>query len=330
MYMPAMFLFWIGPALQYNVGNDYFTYVNVYENSADLYFRKKEYGFYYLIIFLKKFDFGAQSLFATMSAINTVLLFSSLFFFKKYRFKTWVIFFLFFVVTGLYHNQMNTLRQFIGVFSVPLLSFFLYEKRYIQAALISVFSLAFHSAFAVVILFYFLLIFFRNISKKQLFAIFLLLPFVFLFFVPILQDTIVIYLFNEYSFYMNDSREVKLVTILSKIYYMPLFIYFWYLFLKNKINLSIDPNLVHFLVVIFSTSYCMYLLDFSIPMHGGRIAQYFQFFYIVPIYFVLVHSMRNKNPLILVFIFLMLLSPYIAKVLLFPTGEYEYQTVLFQ
>ena len=39
------------PAFQYNVGSDYFSYVEIFSNHGklDLYYRKNEFGFYYLV-----------------------------------------------------------------------------------------------------------------------------------------------------------------------------------------------------------------------------------------------------------------------------------------
>lgn len=68
----------------------------------------------------------------------------------------------------------------------------------------------------------------------------------------------------------------------------------------------------------------------------GRFAMYFDFISYIPLYYYMRDLVQNKNikknyRLFELFVFLSFtLGPYIMKVLVFPSEEYLYQSVLFK
>jgi hypothetical protein len=330
-FIPAMFIYLASPALQFNVGTDYFSYIRLYESgNYRIYFNNGEYGFYFMNELLTYFNIDSQGVFVAIGAIDTFLIFLILATLKKYKFKLWIIFFLIFVVSGIYHNQMNGLRQFVAILCTPLFFIYMYERKYLKLFLISVLALSFHKTFVTVLLFGAIAFIAKNYSKRVLLLLSALIPFMYLFVMIELIYYAVDLLVPSYKhFFTLDIIENNRGLVLVKLYYMPFFIYFWYLYLKTKQNDFVSSELFKFFIVIFSLTYSMYLLQFSVA-YAGRIFQYFQFFYIFPLYYIIEYNIKYNNRIILLVGMFALLIPYIAKVLWFPAREYLYSSILFQ
>ena len=132
--------------------------------------------------------------------------------------------------------------------------------------------------------------------------------------------------FQNYQYFLLREK-LNLNIFLTKLYYLPLFIYFLYLWNFKKILRSVDITFMYTLIIIFSVTYSLYLIDLTINL-GGRVFQYFIFFYIFPLYYVIEYKINNKKLYQLTIIFLYILVPYLVKTLLFPIGEYNYNSVL--
>jgi len=332
-FIPVMFIYWASPALQFNVGTDYFSYIRLAESgNFRIYFNKGEYGYYFVNELLTYFNIGSQGVFVAIGAINTFLIFLILATLKKYKFKLWIIFFLIFVVSGIYHNQMNGLRHYVAVLCTPLFFIYMYEKNYLKLFLISALALSFHKSFVIVLFFGIVVFITKNYSKRALLLLSVLMPFMYLFVMIEIIYYVVDLLVPTYKVYLSwnimEANKGKGL-ILVKLYYMPFFIYFWYLYFKTKQNDFISSELFKFFIVIFSLTYSIYLLQFSVA-YAGRIFQYFQFFYIFPLYYIIEYNIKNNNRLILLIGMFSLLMPYIVKVLWFPVREYLYSSILFQ
>src|SRR5690606_7432606 len=118
-----------------------------------------------------------------------------------------------------------------------------------------------------------------------------------------------LYLETEYS----EGRAVD--GILTKFYFLPIIVIFWYFYIKDK---NVD-NFFSFAILIFSLTHFMFLqaLSFDLLM---RVWDYFIFFIIFPIYYVLNRSRGFTLILILIYILLF----YVLKVVFFPVAEYDY------
>jgi hypothetical protein len=108
------------PSLQFSVGTDYHTYIEIFENPSrlDLYQRKGEYLFYYLVTFLNYLNLHSQTLFISIGLIQTILFFNILALISNFDFrKITVLVFLVFIITNMMNNQLNVLRSFVAIFS---------------------------------------------------------------------------------------------------------------------------------------------------------------------------------------------------------------------
>jgi hypothetical protein len=327
--LPVIYIYWIGLALQYDVGTDYFAYIDMYKVGTSNYiYNNNEYGFYYIMEFLRYMDFGEQSIFVVIGFIDTILLIYIILLYNKYGFKLWLFFLIFFLVSTIYHNQMNVLRQFVAILFVPIFFIYIYQKKYIKSFLLSILALSFHRSFLLVILLAPIVIVVNKLSDLKLFVMFLFLPLVFLLFSPLIMHNVVDLFFSSYTHYFGNIN-INIISLLTKFYYIPILFYFWHIYLnKNFIN-NINKKLIHFLITIFTITYSMYLLDLFFPLHG-RLFQYFNIFYIIPIYYVIEYNIKNKKYFIVSVLFLYILSPYYVKTVVIPSSEYKYESILFK
>lgn len=330
-WLPVFVVFVFFPSFQYGVGTDYETYYNYfYNNGHNLHYYRGEYLYYYLVEVVKYLG-EPQLQFFIVSFIQGFLFFYLLFILKKQGYKSWIIWFLFICCTGLYHNQMNILRQSICIYMV-LISVVIFNsnifgvrKKTILISLNFLIPIFLHlsSVFASLILIISKLTFIKN--KKYVFLLFLIsIPIYsinFSSFIPNILD-----FFNlRYISYVDSefSEGRSLLSVLTKIYYVPLIFYFWYLYLKDNKDDYLSSKNFLFIIYIFSVSYFLFLqaMDFGLV---ARIWQYFNFLIVFPLYFVIVRS----NSFYRLLVFLYLIIPYLAKILFFPSAEYEY--ILFR
>lgn len=332
LFSLPIFLYFIGPAFQYNVGTDYFSYIWIYETPnrvEDIYLNlHHEYGFYFIIKTLQYFNFHSQSIFIVFGFLDTVLFFTILIMLRKYGFKPWIVFLLFFTVTTTYHNQMNGLRQYIAILSTPILFILIYEKKYFKSILISLFALSFHKSFIIIIILIPFIIIMKRLSNLQLFKLSLIIPFFLIVITPIIGDIFIEYIFPIYKTYLNE-QEFKFTSILTKLYYLVFVGYFWYVYLIKQFVSKVNQQVFKFMILIFSMTYCIYLTGITFPMYG-RIFQYFFFFYIFPLYYIIEYNIIHRNYRALTILVSMLVIPYIMKILVFPVREYSYNCILFQ
>jgi hypothetical protein len=329
LLFPVFYIYTIGPAFQYGVGSDYFHYLRMYTVEVEeRLFYAGEYSFYYIVKFLRYFELGEQSMYIVTSIIQASLFFIILEKLKKYKFKRWLVFLIFFIVTGIYFNQMNTLRQFVAILSAPIFFIYLYEKKYFKVVLISLFALSFHSTFIIIILFGSIFIFLKNFNKKIVFIIFLISPIVLLFIFPLFAQIIFESLFPVYAKYLNTDTSRALRIVVVKVYYIPIIFLFWFIYIKDKMYYSYNSVFFKYIIILFSLTSFFYLLDFSVFMHG-RIFQYFYFFYIFPIYYLIEYFYTKKYFILLQIISLYISLPFFLKIFVFKLQEYSYDSILF-
>lgn len=105
---------------QYNVGTDYFTYLYYFDNPYSLsYFSDKgEWGFYFLIKFCHNIGVTGQGVFVVITVPESVLFFIICIKFDKNNPEIFIL--LYIVLSSLFHNQMNAVRQSIAVYFVTL------------------------------------------------------------------------------------------------------------------------------------------------------------------------------------------------------------------
>jgi len=328
-YSPAIFMYWLLPAFQFNVGTDYFTYIDFFRHGVpDYIFNNNEFLFYYLVFFLNIFDFSEQSIFYTISFIQVILVFLILFELSKYKFKIWLLMLLLLIVSSVYHNQMNLLRQFVSVLVVPLLFLYLYKKDYIKLIFVSLVGLGFHKSFLMILLLIPIIWFVSRIKKDMISVLTIVMPFIYLFVFPLVSQFLINFIFPNYGFY-TDMQYLNYFTLLTKLYYLPLVFYFIYVYNVNRFyNIFVNELLFKYMLLIFSLTYSVYLTEFTFNLNG-RVFKYFQFFYIFPIYYLFDYLIYKNKKLQLLLLFAYIFFPYYIKVFILPTSEYTYDSILF-
>ncbi|HIF9091540.1 TPA: EpsG family protein [Photobacterium damselae] len=326
IYIYSLLLLALASSIQYGVGTDYFSYKLIYEMDVNLemFTNKGELLLPYIINILKYNKLNYQFLFVIVSCLNMLMLALTFKKIKSYNYRVWLFFFMFFCVTGLYHNQMNGLRQYLAIFSFPLIIMFLAEKKYIKSTIFLIYALISHTSTYFIIPFFILAIF--PIIRKNKIKIFFITSILYAFIIPEYLYSFLSYFSIGYLTYLDRSENgMTLIPILTKIYYVPVFILFF--FLLNKKLIVIKDKVSDVFLSLFSLTYWMFLSAIHIGILG-RVSQLTMFFYIFPIYFVFDYYLNKRKFGYVIFLILYILVPYILKVTFFAKNEYVYKWII--
>lgn len=332
LLIPFCFLLFLIPALQDGIGTDYKNYYNAYYTEyINIFYNKGEYFIYFIYKFIRYFDVGPQSFFAIISLFNLIFIAFSFSFLKKFGYRILVVFFVWFLVTNYYHNQMNIIRQFVTVFSFPLLIFLLLEKRFFFFFLAFVVSFFSHSIFIVVL--FFLALFFVAgliLKKKYLFLVFLCSFFFYCFVLPNLASFFIDFFVPNYSKYYSGVG-LGFKYLLTKVFYIPVFLVFFYFYYSDRYFYSLFTR-KHKYFELFISFFVITSLSFFLILfidRFNRIYVYFVFFSIFPIYYVFSYFVFYKKYVCMFALGFYLFLPYLLKVFVFPTREFSFSIILF-
>ncbi|KID57930.1 hypothetical protein JF50_04075 [Pseudoalteromonas luteoviolacea] len=307
------------------------SYVEMYRYgyNIEFYYNKKEWVFYSILKIATAFSLGEQSIFVLVSLVYTFFWVYLICLLKNAGYRVWLIVLLYFTVTGIYQNQLNGLRQYMAIAILPCVFVLLYQRKYFVATILTAIATLCHASFILVYPFLFVFLF-RPTPKKIAFL------FIFgfatsAFFIPKLLPVIVNMLFGNYAGYFDSelSASANLLSVLTKLYYFPLFIWAFVKYCKSYREEANNKNykmLMYFFMVL-AVTYWLFIVNMYFGFFG-RVSQYFMIFYIFPIYYLVDKLIKEKRTYLTIVIFAYLLLPYILKVTLFATAEYEYQTIL--
>ncbi|EOF7534977.1 EpsG family protein [Acinetobacter baumannii] len=326
VWIPSALVFFIPMAFQKNVGTDYISYIEIYKYPSLrwLYESKQEYLFLW-IIDLAKFLGSPQFIFIIFSAIIAIFFFTMLHIYRKQLdYRPWLFFFIYFTSTGIYNTSFNTLRQSAIVAILPILLYLFYKKKN-ALFIIIVISLSFLHKSALFYLLFYPIYFIPN-SRKIYFFVFCLSTIIYTLnfnFIATSLSQLPIFssIFGNYAYYVNSDffDGGPILSILTKLYYLPIFSIFWYLYLKDKnVNNFLDLSIKIWAITCFMIIQMIHIGIFY------RFWNMFAFFYIFPIYYVVDHFIKRRNGLMVLGILLYLFLPYVVKVVLFPSAEYSY------
>ncbi len=332
-WSPLLLVFFIIPATQFAVGFDYFVYRGYYAHPdiLQIYFNKGEYFFYYVYKFIVKYQLGEQSIFYFAALHNSVIIFFVFYKMRAAKFNVAIIFFLFFTITGIYHNQMNGLRFYMGLVYFPLIALMLSESKYLRSLPFLFLSIMSHFSTVMILLLYPLSFLRRN--SHFVFLLFILSPVVFLVSIGVVPYLVEL-LLNRYSHYLTGgySQGISIVNFLSKLYYLPLFLAFFFVYLKRRPISKFVPgssyrNYLEYGILIWAGTYWTIILSLQYGFFF-RVQSAFIFFYIFPIYYLIEYCREKGRKYHVIFILLYLIIPYVMKVLIFAQGEYTYKNYL--
>lgn len=326
MYIPIGFFYGILPAMQYYVGQDYGSYIDIYmSEDYDVFFNNGEFIFYALFEILNNFKLNEQFVFIFTSLLQSILFFLVLDKFYLNKIRLWLFILLYFTTTGLYFNQMNGLRQSLAILITPLMFYSLINRSYYKTFIYFVLGIFSHASFIIVVPFIFVCNFLRNISGKKIIPIlFLTSPIIYLVIFPYISELAILTFFPGYSGYLNSGIIFSLKSTITKIYYVPIFLLFIYYYMKGFILIKTEFERLS--LVLFSLTYSLWITDLSLPLYG-RILMYFIFFYTMPIYYICDFYIKNKMNLRLIIILFYILMPFFYKISIGQEGEYIYRHI---
>ncbi|CAM8292168.1 EpsG family protein [Morganella morganii] len=327
LYLPAFIVYFLISGLQYNVGSDYPSYIYIYENPwvLERFFNSGEFFFYYSNIILNNLELPSQFIFILFSFVQSLFIFLYLKKLKHYHITLWIFFVLFITVTNIYNNQLNGIRQYAALTLLPLLTITLYEKKYKTYIIGCLFSMTFH--FTAII--FIALLFVRPLLKFVLRYPFLLFSLSLPFYIFLSQSVpFILELTNmKYSSYMESKyfqpRDISV--IITKLYYLPLILYFFFIFNNKK---ETHFNYMNFCLAIFVITFWSFIMGLDIGLLS-RLANYFWFFVIFPLLYLLNNALQRKKTFEFLFIFVYCILPYLAKVTFLAKGEFLYQSYIF-
>ena len=335
LFIPFIVFYCIIPSIQYDIGSDYFSYYNIYYNPDELkrFYDRNEVVFYGLYWVIKEFNLGPQSIFFFSSVIIGVFLSVILFKLRQYGYNVALLFFIFMVVTNIYHNQMNGLRQYVSIIVLPLIFLLFFERRFLLALLLGCFSFLTHNSAFLSFLIAFLIIL-KDQSYKKLFLLFCIIPFVYYFSVDFFVYVIDSFL-PQYKHYLFSSygEALSVSATFSKLYYLPIFMLFWFEVISNEKSVSSslresnEYGLLKYAIIIWLFTYWIFVLYVQFAFFF-RVASYFFFFYIFPLYY-LIDSYYRKRRLFFVFLILIyLFAPYFFKTIISPVEVFQFKTFI--
>lgn len=315
---------------QYNVGTDYFSYLRIFNNESylELYFRKKEYIFYYLIRMLKFFVQNGQILFLTLGIIENILfimIIKKLLRLKILKNKYIYIFIYLFLTYGtIFYNQMNGLRQFFNIYLFFFMILFAIEKKYVIYNFIFFIGLNMHRSLILVYPFYFIYLFLKKKITKKILILGIVAVFMINFIDIEKYITEIVSYIPRYSHYIESSffNLSPLKEKIIKLLYIPFIIES--IFLIEKIQNPLQREILKIGII----SYIIKIGCLVIPI-TNRVGEYFTLLSLFPIYFLIIYYIKNNNRLKLVGLLGIITLIYILKIFIFAKGEYLYQFYLF-
>ncbi len=329
--LPVAFFYFQMPAFQLDVGTDYMSYVDMYKYGYNIeyYYNKKEYVFYYILKISTALRLGEQSIFILVSVVYTVFWLYFIFLLKNAGYKVWIFVFLYFTITGIYQNQLNGLRQYMAIAILPCLFIVLYNRQYFLALILTVLASLCHASF--ILVYPFFIFIYLKPTPLRVWYLFLFSFIVSALVVPKLLPIIVSTLFGSYAGYFESalSASANLVSVITKLYYMPLFLLAIYTYRKEvKLGLYDDSyDMVMRFFMILAATYWLFIVNMYFGFFG-RVAQYFMIFYIFPMYYLIAQYIQKNKVYSTVLVICYILLPYFLKVTFLATSEYDYNSIL--
>ncbi|GHW16631.1 hypothetical protein VCSRO192_3344 [Vibrio cholerae] len=331
LLFPPFTIYVLVSALQYNVGTDYFSYIEIYNTPSLLarYLDTREYSFYYINMVLSYLKAPPQTLFFIFSLLQSIFIFFFLVKAKNKEFTVWILFFIFFTVTNIYNNQLNLIRQYAALTLIPILSMYLCDKRYFSFVVGCFIATSFHSSGILFFGFLIFILLYKLVRNYTFFIFVLTLPLYFYLtkYVSFFLDLLSL----NYAYYVEGQNvdAGSFSSVVTKLYYLPAILLFYYVYYRdNFFNPKIKGDgYFPIMIFIFSCTYWSFVMSLEIGMLS-RLSTYFWFFIIFPLYYVAIYfEQKNKR---LFYMYLMyLLLPYATKVTFLARNEFIYKSYLF-
>lgn len=310
---------------QYGVGTDYFSYLDHFMSNGSYFDLKGDILFAAFVRLCNNWGLGGQGIFFILSLIWIIILLYVMQCIAGSR-NIYIFLFVFIVFSGVFHNQMNTIRQYSAVYLFTLGFCFLYQKKYLLSILLLTATCLVHSS-SIALIPYVLLVFFffSNVKKGYWLYVYVVSSIIFSMFLSVDLIDIFIPYFKQYAGYLkgDDIGKVDFMGRITKYMYTPLVLYSIYLFPKMDLN--------EFQKKIFITGICSYSLKLAVLSIAllERIGRYNEILACVPIVCLLIYLRNHSRKSMFILILLYLFFPYFLKVSFYAVREYTYNSVFF-
>ena len=225
---------------------------------------------------------------------------------------------------------MNGIRQYAALTLLPILTVFIFNKQYVRFFLMTLLAMSFHSS-AVIFLCLIPLRFLYERLGRYCFIIFFISSFLYLW-LPEYTAAILDFLGLRFSSYIDSSyfESGGYVYVITKLYYLPCFLLFFCIYRRHNefIANSWSSEYFFFVVFIFACTYWSFLMTLD-AFILSRVASYFWFFIIFPIYYNYIFLVRRYNPAISLIYIGYVIVPYFVKVTFLAKNEFIYRSYIF-
>ena len=305
------------PGLQYDVGSDYFAYIRLYLMYPGAFADRGGLAFEFFLSCLRWFDLDAQWLFFFSAVLFFFILNIGMIYLNRNSislmlFLVWLLF-----CSGLLHLHINGLR-----FSLCVALFFMsvicrFNKSNFLAVLFATASLLTHQLALFVFWIIFIpeaVFFWIYANRRYLFLITLICQYIiFSNFVPYLASTLG--LFGHY--FKQEAVGSDILNVITKAYYFPILM--MGIFVTAKHESDFQKKLTALATLTVFTFILSYQNIYYVRFH--HFFYIFQFILLMNSYSKIGNGLRQLLLLYITF-------PYFLKVLVFPSAEYQFESIL--
>lgn len=327
IYIPIIFLWTLIIGGQYGVGTDYFSYLQIFngQKNLELYKRLQEYIFYYFVYYFSDFFSEKQYLFFIISFVENILFFSFIFKLKKDNIlnKISIFIFLFLVYGTVFYNQMNTIRQYFDVYILSLIFFYFYKNKKVMYIALYCVGINIHKSFRYFLVLPFLIWTSQIINSKKLLKISLIVVTLIILFFPIEDAIKKLVSYTSYDNYIYRIKELSLQNKITKIIFVP-----FYLEAINLIDRFKKEKQKLFFLKMGIICFILRILLLTVYI-AHRFGEYFGIINIFPIYYLIEEYYNNKKYIKLLMLLFLMSFLFVIKIIVFPKGEYLYDSWFF-
>lgn len=326
MFTPMWLVWLLICGGQYEVGADYYSYYSIFENvEAEYYYSKGEWFFASVISMGHNIGISPQGMFFVFYFINFFFFLRATFLLERKYIYIWIL--LFITLSTVFNNQLNGLRQYSAIYILTFGFISFFENRsYWRCLFWIVIAGGIHASSYLSLPFLFLL--HRTNIKKHILYILILFSSFFSLFGSFdwLSNIIGSSLPPHYAIYLNSNfnNSNEFIKVVTKLLFVP-----FYLFSVQNVDSKVLTDKDRYLYHIGILAYIVRLF-FLENFIFNRIGQLFVLMAVLPLYVYMKYLSIKRRRNLLWFMILLLFFFYLSKTVVFPSGEYLYQSIYFR
>lgn len=318
---PVIILLIMVLGLQKGVGTDYQSYYQMGAGVHSMYYLQNRSEFLFVILarFVQKLGVP-QLLFLFVGVVQMTFLMLIVRDVNRINLKLHQFFYLYFTLSLAFFNQFNLIRQYIAVYIVVYALLKLMQNRVLPFIILVVVASLFHSS----AIFFLAFILLRRLLERRYSPLVVTITLMFLMILSTLNLNNLwfkLLSFTKYANYITSNYMGRMAFrgVLTKLPKLAIVI-----FAANSIKTGELDEKRNWLLNMSYLSCAVLIMSFSASV-VWRFYQYFDLFLVFPVMFLFEDKSKNK---INAFIWLALLFMLIVKIVLFPEGEYLYNSII--